>query len=54
MVAGHNAQIGGRIQENVGEKSDENEWGGRKKKRRIASSLVSQVKGWSQLQKNKV
>ena len=40
LVAGHNARIGGKIQENVGERGDESERSRRKRERRVAGSLV--------------
>ena len=40
MIARHNAQIGGKMQEGVGEKGDESEWNGKKRKKKIAGSFV--------------
>ena len=44
-IAKHNAQINRRMQENVDKRGDEGERGRRRKKKRVASSPVSQVKG---------
>ena len=45
LIARHDAWIGGKMQENVGEKNNESEQNGKKRKRRVAGSLMGQVKG---------
>ena len=42
------------MQENISEKSNEGEWSGKRREKKVASSFMGQVKGQSQLQKNGV
>ena len=53
LVAGHNAWINKKIQENISEKNDENEWNRKKKKKKLTKKKKKSIKKKKKKKKKK-